>query len=856
MNTKLNLTTSAQASILIVDDEYIIAQGLKDMITAMGYQVLDMAHSITDAQEIIKDKKPDLVLLDFELGQQKYGTTLAEETLIPQQIPFIFITSHISDSVLSKAKHTNPYSYLIKPVTKEQLFSNIELALYKSENEAIKKEQLFKETLLQMSKQLATATTIQELLRISINVIEPVFSFSEIGFFVIDKLQNTRTDLMAKYPDFTQKQTDKDINSLGLETSPYIGSSVEYLCNQTEKTNLPFRANFQELISKFPDVKEFKNVPGINKWQDTLAYNLKVGDVTIGAISIVSQKRDFYANYNLELFKSICDQIAVALNGVLSKDSIVKQRLESELQVKLINALNTGANWKEKLLAVTTTLQPRIPFDVVFYGSSKKITNEPHLGFQRLGVSEYRSFTLDDFLRLNQMSEETYYREKPRFILSLPGILEKEEYDQLCEDNRIAQGIRNIFGTRSMLLLPFETTKGQELYIVFFSKEDNVFKPGHMQLVQKLMVSFKLAMEKQLAYDEINSLNDKLRLEKNYLEEELNMRYDFGNMIGESDAMNAVFSQVREVAQLDTHVLIQGETGTGKELIARAIHENSSRKKHLMVRVNCAALPANIIESELFGHTKGAFTGAIKERIGKFELADKGTIFLDEISELPLELQAKLLRVIQEKEVERLGSNTLKKLDFRLIVATNRDLKEEVDKGNFRSDLFYRLHIFPIYMPPLRLRGNDILLIGRSVGERFTSKLGIPFKGFTQETEKRLLSYSWPGNVRELQNIIEQALVINRTKPLDINPDNQDGTATSKKANNNLPIDISLDSPEELSIQRIKEYKEALEKACIETVLEHTKWRVSGPKGAAKILDMNASTLDSRMTRLGINRNS
>jgi transcriptional regulator with GAF, ATPase, and Fis domain len=291
---------------------------------------------------------------------------------------------------------------------------------------------------------------------------------------------------------------------------------------------------------------------------------------------------------------------------------------------------------------------------------------------------------------------------------------------------------------------------------------------------------------------------------------------------------------VEQVSSTDATVLILGESGTGKELLARAIHNISFRGDRPLVKVNCAALPGNLIESELFGHEKGAFTGAIARKIGRFELADGGTIFLDEIGDLPLELQAKLLRVLQEGEFERLGNSRTIKVDVRIIAATNRDLEREVDQGNFREDLFYRLNVFPVLIPPLRERKEDIPLLVKHFIQKFTRKIGKTIDAVPQHVLNTLQQYHWPGNVRELENLIERAMIISKGNRLllgDWMP--QNGSSNGKSHFSTL---------------------EESEKHHILEALEKTDWRVSGEKGAAKILGLNSKTLESRMKKLKIER--
>ncbi|NOR70639.1 MAG: PAS domain S-box protein [Methylomarinum sp.] len=353
-------------------------------------------------------------------------------------------------------------------------------------------------------------------------------------------------------------------------------------------------------------------------------------------------------------------------------------------------------------------------------------------------------------------------------------------------------------------------------------------------LVFRDITERKLAEQKlKSALSEIKQLQNRLQAENIYLQEQVNLKHNFADILGQSQPLKSVLHQVEQVAPTETTVLIQGETGTGKELIARALHNLSQRKDRTLVKVNCAALPSNLIESELFGHEKGSFTGATVRRIGRFELADGGSIFLDEIGELPLELQAKLLRVLQEGEIERLGDSKTIKINVRIIAATHRDLKQMVQQGDFREDLFYRLNVFPLTLPPLRDRRNDISLLAQCFITKYANKMGKPIKQLPKAAMDKLLDYPWPGNVRELENVIERAIILS--------PEN------------------SLHIPELITPSNNKQFNTetllplaAMEKAHIITVLKTTHWQISGAQGAASILEMHPNTLRSRMSKLGI----
>lgn len=358
----------------------------------------------------------------------------------------------------------------------------------------------------------------------------------------------------------------------------------------------------------------------------------------------------------------------------------------------------------------------------------------------------------------------------------------------------------------------------------------------NLQLTQEVEERTKAEGSLQESYAEIKKLQEQLQAENVYLRQEVARGHNFGEIIGQSPVLSQVFSQVEQVAPMNATVLLLGETGTGKGVVARAIHSSSTRKSRPLITVNCTTLPATLIESELFGRERGAFTGSDTKQIGRFELADGGTIFLDEIGEMPLELQCKLLRVIQDGEFERLGSPRTIKTDVRIIAATNRNLREEVRNGKFREDLFYRLNVFPITMPPLRQRQEDIPLLVNHFVIKFNKKIGRNIETVSKETLNALQEYHWPGNVRELESVIERAVIISPGSALQV----LDRFDTFRKA-------------EEPSGQDVKALVE-LEHDHVLQVLQKTGWRIEGKNGAALLLGLNPSTLRARMRKYGIVR--
>ena len=421
--------------------------------------------------------------------------------------------------------------------------------------------------------------------------------------------------------------------------------------------------------------------------------------------------------------------------------------------------------------------------------------------------------------------------------------LEKEQqYDN--EHRLVAEGIRSI----CVFPLAFQRRRIGTFSVV--SREKNQYTDGDAVFLQEVANQIALAIQNMLSYQEIASLKARLEKENVYLREELRTEHNFEEIVGNSPALLAVLHAVEQVAPTDSTVLIYGETGTGKELVARAIHSRSVRNGRALVNVNCSAISAGLVESELFGHVKGAFTGALERRLGRFEIADGGTIFLDEIGELPLETQVKLLRVLQEHEFEPVGSSRSLRVDVRVIAATNRNLRRAVEAGHFRSDLFYRLNVFPLELPPLRERRSDIpQLVALSI-DRFSKRFGKQIDGVSLESMENLVNYPWPGNIRELQNVIERAVILSADSTLRLDRDLVPATSFAR---------VMATSETDAAGQRLAEQSPKtletlaeVERSHILAVLQHVDGVIDGPKGAARILNLHPNTLRHRIKKLGI----
>lgn len=432
--------------------------------------------------------------------------------------------------------------------------------------------------------------------------------------------------------------------------------------------------------------------------------------------------------------------------------------------------------------------------------------------------------------------------------------IEQDKVVNTLHDNMVRHCDNDVFWTKDGQSIPVEYTVTAIEGEYDISSACVVFKN----------ISERKKREKALneALKTVEELKEKLQAENTYLQEEIRSEQNYGEIIGQSSALKKTMEEAQQVAPTDTTVLINGESGTGKESMARAIHQYSQRKDRPLIKVNCGAIPESLVESELFGHVKGAFTSAVSDRVGHFELADKGTIFLDEIGELSLDVQVKLLRVLQEQEIQRVGSGDLIHVDVRIIAATNRNLKQMVDDGVFRMDLFYRLNVFPLTVPPLRERKSDIPLLIKKFLDNLSKKLGKPLRGVSDVSMELLIDYGWPGNIRELQNVIERSAILSRTEIIEVDDALVPVTITQSQGDESLISEVTSkdDDSEGISNNESAIGKRTFktlaenEKQYISSVLNELNWLIGGKKGAAAILDVPVSTLRSRMKKLGIER--
>jgi formate hydrogenlyase transcriptional activator len=521
-----------------------------------------------------------------------------------------------------------------------------------------------------------------------------------------------------------------------------------------------------------------------------------------------------------------------------------RQNERLDLLLNLTTKITSSLDLREVLRAIAANIREVIHADAVDVALPDAVTRK------------FRVFAVDFPHGKGVIKEELFVTPSAAVKKAMdtlkPVVLDMRELEELAPgtyDVAAAEGLRVVCN------IPL-VNRGRALGILSILRTtETPFSPEDVDFLSRASGQIAIAIENALAYREISELKDKLAQEKLYLEEEFRSEMGFEQIIGSSTALKHVLQQVETVAPTDSTVLLLGETGTGKELIARAIHDRSRRKQRTLVKLNCAAIPTGLLESELFGHEKGAFTGAISQKIGRLELADQGTLFLDEVGDIPLEIQPKLLRALQEREFERLGSTHTRKVNVRLVAATNRDLEKMVADREFRADLYYRLNVFPIRIPPLRDRKEDIPLLVSHFVQKFAKEMQKPIEAIPTAVLKGLKTWDWPGNIRELENFIERAVIVTRGKSLEAPLAELRNTSTEAFVHTDLH-EVKQVASERTNSRNDKssvadEY-EKKQRDQIIRALTTCKGRVGGGDGAAARLGMNRTTLLSRMKKFGI----
>jgi formate hydrogenlyase transcriptional activator len=677
--------------------------------------------------------------------------------------------------------------------------------------------------LLEVSESIVSNRDLHDLLRDLAERLPPVVPFDYINVLLHDAARDVMRLHILVAPEASTIQ-----EGLELPVAESAGGLVWKTQQRLIVDNVDAEHRFPRLISMMRE----------NGVQSFCAVPLTTALRRLGSFGFGSLTRITYKESDLLFMQQVANQVAVAVDNVLHDESVrsaqqllTRERDRLQLLLDVNNAVVSRLELNELFESVTTCLRRVIPHE-----RSSLMLYEPE-------TRMFRKYA-------------PHYAENDRLVAECPGgaqdatspasiavttrraaLFDEQRLKDLAPDSKmaeraLAEGIRTVC---SVPILSRDRVLG---VLNVGSTRPAAFSSDDVELLGQVAQQIAIAVENALAFRQIAELKEKLNTEKLYLEDEIRTERNFEEIIGKSSALRQVLKQVEIVAPTDSTVLIQGETGTGKELIARAIHDLSGRRGRTFVKLNCAAIPTGLLESELFGHERGAFTGAIAQRIGRFEMAHGGTLFLDEVGDIPLELQSKLLRVLQEQEFERLGSTRTIRVDVRLLAATNRDLVAMVADKQFRSDLYYRLNVFPIMNPPLRERKDDIGALVHYFVEKFAKRLNKRIDSIPTSTMATLSRYHWPGNIRELENFIERAVILSRGSTLD-----------APLAE--LKLRQQVDS---VAVARSLGTLEEAEREHIRQALQTARWRVGGPSGAATILGMKRTTLQSKMSKLGIER--
>jgi formate hydrogenlyase transcriptional activator len=708
--------------------------------------------------------------------------------------------------------------------------------------------------LLHLNEAIATIRDKDQLFQIIARKLRLIFPFEMMGISIFDKELLNKRLFFKNYTTISPPEPTPD--SMGVFT-PIAGSPVELLVQDPRIQQI----ELSDYVRQYADFEPFQRFMRQGIRYMTMVPMWLNGQLT-GYLILSTNRRAVYSVADEQLLEKITSLVAVAVRNSLDFEEVARREQQRTLQLNVTNALLSIKQREPLFRAIAEELKQVVPFD--YFG----------IRVQRAGQREafegFAEFTRPDddptgaLLALdpnrhkgNHQQDITAMYQQVGGMLQVTGLYAGEEFRRIAVRYPAMRYAYDEHQVRAMLIVPIWQRDDSAAVLLLASSDPNGFTPDSLATVQALVPQIALALENLFAFEQIEELKAQVEQERTYLIDEINTDRPADGLIGVSPALQQVRQRIAQVAGTDATVLITGETGTGKEVVARALHQASPRQGRALVKINCAALPAQLIESELFGHEKGAFTGAVERRIGKFELADGGTIFLDEVGELPLDLQAKLLRVLQEKEFERLGGNRVLRTDARVLAATNRVLEEEVRAGRFRADLYYRLNVFPIQLAPLRERPQDIEPLVQHYLVSLSKRLARPPRPIRPVDMAALLAYPWPGNIRELEHVLEQAIIVSQGAWLEFGGFAAGPVLRALPAATLAPAE-HLASPattaaiadDQAPIKTLREQ----ERDHILTALRRTGGRVSGAQGAATILDINPKTLEARMKKLGIRR--
>jgi formate hydrogenlyase transcriptional activator len=672
--------------------------------------------------------------------------------------------------------------------------------------------------------------------RALLEVSEVVVQYRDLGDLFHELAERLRRVVRFDYMNLVLHSADRGTMRLHMletqhSTEARLGS--EYPVSETPsgivlETQEPYVLEDLASENRFPKIIQAYAAEGIHS---VCILPLTTAQRRLGTIGFGKKVQQRFTESEINFLGQIAKQVALAVDNALNFQSaqayqvqLAQERDRLRLLLEVNNAVVSILDLRELLNTIAASLKR-----VIQHEYTALTLFVPELNKMRLLVLDTPPAggpTMDEALLPVENTPPGQAFSRREAIIANPA-------DWGAHDSSLLRHIEAA-GIRAICSVPLVSRNRAIGALNLASTREGAFTQKDVDLLNQVASQVAIAIENALAFQEIAALKNRLAEEKLYLEDEIRTEYDFEEIVGESHPLRAVLRQVETVAPTTSTVLVQGETGTGKELIARAIHHLSGRREHTFVKINCAAIPTGLLESELFGHERGAFTGAISMKIGRFELADGGTLFLDEVGDIPLELQPKLLRVLQEQEFERLGSTRTLRVDVRVVAATNRDLSAMVAERQFRSDLYYRLNVFPLTVPPLRDRREDIPVLVRYFAQKYARRMDKHIETVPAETLEILMNYGWPGNIRELENLIERAVILSPGPAL------------------RVPL-ADLRAQAEAQDRGIEPLAIA-ERDHILRGLEQTGWVLGGPKGAAALLGMKRTTLQSRMRKLGIKR--
>jgi formate hydrogenlyase transcriptional activator len=672
-------------------------------------------------------------------------------------------------------------------------------------------------TLLEVSGAIASQPSLQAVLQSLRHLLSSVVAFDSVSLSLLsDKGSSVRLIAFDRSPEAYQVE-------LGTEVS-HVGTAVGRAIDEQKPIYIP---DLQAELSRIPQLAAQAK---LRTPHSAYIFPVSISGKKLGALTFATAQRGQFSPDDMELMISVSSHVAVALESAVATDAaqlyqrqLAHERDRLRLLLEINNQVVTQLDINELFRSASASIRKYFANDFTGFWLIDKQSNQ--LECAVLDFPGGKGFLADIPARAVTDQEAEKMRTRTAEIWSQRDIdrLRPEVLQRLKAESIAA-----------MAVAPLGTSNGPLGLMSMGSKRPNNFGQEDLDILSQISAQISLALDNALAYGRLTASRNRLEDERLYLESEIRAEYNFEDLVGKSGALRKVLDQIEIVAPTGSTVLLHGETGTGKELIARAVHSLSPRRERTFVRLNCAAIPSGLVESELFGHEKGAFTGALMQKRGRFELADHGTLFLDEIGDISLELQPKLLRALQEQEFERLGSNKTIHVDVRLIAATHRDLSLMIRNNQFREDLFYRLNVFPIEIPPLRERREDIPLLVHYFVSRLSRRMQKRIKSIPKPAMEALTNVAWPGNVRELENFIERAVILTQGDEL------------------NVPL-TELKKSSVRNAAPVSTFQETERRAIIEA-LKAASGKISGPGGAAERLGLKRTTLQNKMRRLNITK--